>query len=400
MEERVETLQSSERPLDFETFRSRVRELSNYRRSDDFSETSPLDSEKLLEECVIHLESKIKQITSEFSDLSCLGPDDLEAYLEHMKEKLKMVEAENVKISEEIEDLTRTYMEDSARFESDLEGLNDSLEVIESQGIDKLHTGACGEISISEEYQECLKSAHENCNFEILELDHQIEKSKVTLSSLKDLDYIFRRVEAIEQIEDALTGVKVIEFEGNCIRLSIRIFLPATEVLRCQQKVEDITEPSVLDHELLIEVMDGSMELKNVEIFPSDVFIGEIVDAAKSFWEFFPSLSTPKLRSSLEWFVRKVQDRILLCTLRQSLVKVANKSRHSFEYSDRDETITAHMVGGIDAFIKVSQGWPVTNSALKLMSLKSSENHSKEISLRFLCKVEELISTLEDFNRS
>lgn len=48
----------------------------------------------------------------------------------------------------------------------------------------------------------------------------------------------------------------------------------------------------------------------------------------------------------------------------------------------------AHMVGGIDAFIKVSQGWPVYSSPLRLISLKSSSQFSKEISLSFLCKVE------------
>lgn len=55
---------------------------------------------------------------------------------------------------------------------------------------------------------------------------------------------------------------------------------------------------------------------------------------------------------------------------------------------DRDEIIVAHMVGGVDAFIKVCQGWPVSNNALKLKSLKSSDQQSKGISLSFLCKVE------------
>lgn len=55
---------------------------------------------------------------------------------------------------------------------------------------------------------------------------------------------------------------------------------------------------------------------------------------------------------------------------------------------DRDEIIVAHMVGGVDAFMEVSQGWPITNSPLKLVSLKNSNHHAKEISLGFLCKVE------------
>ena len=53
-----------------------------------------------------------------------------------------------------------------------------------------------------------------------------------------------------------------------------------------------------------------------------------------------------------------------------------------------DEIIVAHMVGGVDTFVKMSHGWPVSNHALKLISLKSSDYSPKEISLSFLCKVE------------
>lgn len=50
--------------------------------------------------------------------------------------------------------------------------------------------------------------------------------------------------------------------------------------------------------------------------------------------------------------------------------------------------IVAHLLGGVDAFLKVSQGWPLSNSPLKLISLKSSDHQSKQISLSFFCKVE------------
>ena len=45
------------------------------------------------------------------------------------------------------------------------------------------------------------------------------------------------------------------------------------------------------------------------------------------------------------------------------------------------------MVGGIDAFIKLPQGWPLSDLALELISLKSTSQYSKEISLSFLCKI-------------
>ncbi|GJR31065.1 hypothetical protein Tco_1107297 [Tanacetum coccineum] len=99
--------------------------------------------------------------------------------------------------------------------------------------------------------------------------------------------------------------------------------------------------------------------------------------------------------NSLEWFIRKVQDRIVLSTLRRSLVKAASKPRFSIEYEDRDEMIVAHMVDGVDAFIKVPQVWPIANSALKLLSLKGSSQSSKEVTLSFIFKVEEMVNSLD-----
>ncbi|GJU07633.1 hypothetical protein Tco_1124063 [Tanacetum coccineum] len=92
----------------------------------------------------------------------------------------------------------------------------------------------------------------------------------------------------------------------------------------------------------------------------------------------FPLLPMPSNKNSLEWFVRKVQDRIVLSTLRKSLVKAASKSRLSIEYEDTDEMIVVHLVDGVDAFIKVHQWWPIANSGLKLSSLKGSSQSSKE----------------------
>ncbi|KAJ0093385.1 hypothetical protein Patl1_26020 [Pistacia atlantica] len=135
------------------------------------------------------------------------------------------------------------------------------------------------------------------------------------------------------------------------------------------------------------------------KIFPNDVYIGDIVDVAKSFRQFHSQFAALETESSLQWFVGKVQDRIILSTLRRFVVKNAHKSsstcRHFFEYLDRDEMVVAHLLGGVDAFIKLSQGWPLSNSPLKLISLKSSNHQSKRISLSFLCKVEEAANSLD-----
>lgn len=62
--------------------------------------------------------------------------------------------------------------------------------------------------------------------------------------------------------------------------------------------------------------------------------------------------------------------------------------RHSFDYSDKDETVIVHLVGNIDAFIKIAHSWPVSTSPLKLVSLKNSDFHSKGISLSLICKIQ------------
>ncbi|XP_065862758.1 uncharacterized protein [Euphorbia lathyris] len=384
----METIPPSE-PLDLDTIRSGIRELEEIQSNcndDTVAESLPSDSDQLLEDCALGLESKVQQIVSECSDFSLLGIEDLDAFVEHLKEELSVAEAESTKISNEIEVLTRKHMEDSSTLEGDTELLKFTLDLVSSQDMEKGK-----ELTDSSDSTNVLG----DCQFEILELDNQIEKSKTVLKSLQDFDSIIKRIDSVEQIEDTLSGLKVIDFDGNCIRLSLRTYLPKLEDLSCQQKIEDAGQPSEINHELLIELVSGTMELKDVEMFPNDIYISDILDAAKSFRESFSHTALMETRSSLEWFVRGVQDRIVLCTLRRLLVKSGNKSRHSFEYLDRDETIIAHLVGGVDAFIKLCQGWPLSDSPLKLLSLKSSDHHSQEISLSFLCKVEEMVNSLD-----
>ncbi|KAL2249387.1 UNVERIFIED_CONTAM: hypothetical protein Sindi_2412400, partial [Sesamum indicum] len=71
--------------------------------------------------------------------------------------------------------------------------------------------------------------------------------------------------EAVEKIEDALTGVKVIEIDGNNIRLSLKTYIPYLESVLRQQDIESVIEPLEMNHELIVETMDGTWELKDVE---------------------------------------------------------------------------------------------------------------------------------------
>ncbi|KAM7489080.1 hypothetical protein LguiB_026564 [Lonicera macranthoides] len=385
--------------LDLNTLRSKVQELKDiHRSSNDENELSRSDSEKLLKDCAFQLQSEYSRITSEFSAINSLAVEDLDAYLMHLKGELSSVEVENAQISNEIEDLTRTYVEDSSHLGNEIEGLQCSLDFIALQGLEKAKADARLGCTMHEEDQMDVINAHGDCKFKDLELNRQLENNEKTIKLLQDLECVLKRFDAMEKIEDALSGLKVTDVEGNRIRLSLRTYVPNLDGLLSQQKIEDVSSTLEQNHELVLEVVDGTMQIKNVEIFPNNVYIGEIIDAAKSFRQ--QVLPVLEGRSPLEWFVRRVQDRIVLCMLRQFLVNSANKSRHSFEYIDREEIIIAHTVGGVDAFIKMPQGWPVSESALLLASLKSStQQHSHKISLSFLCKVEELANSLDAHTR-
>ncbi|XP_022859779.1 uncharacterized protein LOC111380444 [Olea europaea var. sylvestris] len=385
---------SSSIPLDINSLRSRIGELRGfYENSYNGAENSLEETDKLLKECAHELEKKINQVVSESLQLSLLPDEDLGDLFQRLKTELSAVEGENAKIDSEIDELTRIYMEDYSNLGSELEGINCSLNFIESQSLEKAKSDMLTDCCDQTE-DETNMSAHKDTKFKMLELSHQIENNKMTLKSLQNLNCILERFEAVEKFEDALTGVRVIEFEENCIRLSLKTYIPNFESIISQQKIEGAIDPLELNHELIVETVDGTLEPKNVEIFPNDVYIGDIVDAAKSFRQLFSPLSVNDNRSSLEWFVRRVQDRISLFSLRRYVVKSANTSRHSIEYLDREDMIVAHMVGGVDAFIKLSQGWPFLNSALELISLKNSSQSSKEISLSFLCKIVEVANSL------
>ncbi|GJX55340.1 hypothetical protein Tco_0285237, partial [Tanacetum coccineum] len=323
------------------------------------------------------------------------GEVESNTYLENLKGELSSVEAENAKLSDQVENLMMGYLEDSMRLQSNLEGLNSSLEFIQSQSQEDLETKKADarlECSSMVERQPDYDGEHGGCKFKILELNRLIEKKHDILKTLKNLDYTFRRCEGVLKIEDALTGLEVIEYEGNQIRFSLRTYIPNT----------DLPEQN---HELAIELWDDTLELRNTENFPNDVSIGEIMDAAKHQFSLLPM---PENKNSLECGLyencriesfKHIQE---VFGLGRKQVKVLNYQKNirnglrmdgkvveivvgsrkkspdsgyeaekdedqeqvswdklSIEYEDKDEMIVAHMVDGVDAFIKVSQGWPI-----------------------------------------
>ncbi|GAB2299089.1 hypothetical protein Dimus_033160 [Dionaea muscipula] len=380
--------------LDIDTVHSRITELTNILATSKYAlEPSSSDSEKLIQDCIQNLQDKVKKVLSESSNFTGFDDKDLDLYAEHLREELRMVEEENVAISKEIESLKQSHMEGTCGLQRELEGLNCMLDYAGSQGLKGAKVGGFLGCSGDADHS-VLSQPYSGPNFEVVKLNHQLENKETTLKSLLDLDYVFRRFQAIEKIEDIFTGLKVVEFEGKTIRLMMRTYIPKVEWLVFHQKLEDTSEMAELNHELHIEVKEGTLELKTVEIFPNDVYVADIVEAATSFRQVF-STSSLNMRPSLDWFLHKVQERIVMSTLRRLMVKTANKSRHTIDYLDRDELIVAHLVGGINAFIRPSQGWPLLNSPLKLVSLKSSGHNVKDISLSLLCKVEEVANSLD-----
>ncbi|GFQ04288.1 hypothetical protein PHJA_002572700 [Phtheirospermum japonicum] len=380
----------SSQPIDTNNLRSRIAELRNVEENKELD----TEEEKLQNDVADELENTIDRILSEHcSNLSSLSSEDIDEILGQLKKELVEVGTENAAVECEIEKLQQRYSEDYGKMESELEKICCSLESIESQNSEKAKEDVQKDLPCPTDGQTAFPNDH-GSNFKMLELSHQIEKNKTTLKSLQDLDSIFRRFEVVEKVEDALTGLRIIEVEGNSIRLSLKTYIPYLETVLQQQDIENVIEPLEMNHELMIETVDGTRELKNAEIFPNDVYIGEILDAAKTFRQLYSTFSANETRSSLEFFVRRVLDRIALSSLRRFVVKNANKSRHSFEYLDREDTIIGHLVGGVDAFIKLPQGWPLSDLALELKSLKSTTQYSKEISLSFLCEIMEVANSL------
>ncbi|KAH6830029.1 hypothetical protein C2S53_004146 [Perilla frutescens var. hirtella] len=383
----------SPQPIDLNSLQSRIAEL---RSVDENSHLGTGEVEKLMNDVGFEIERKIDWISSEWcSNLSSLSSENLNEILGQLKKELGDVEGESVAIEREIEDLQRRCVKDYDELDAELEKLCCSLEFIESQS-DGANKNA--QIDVSCLADDLDTSNEHGSKFKILELSHQIEKNKTTLKSLQDLDSILKRFEAVEKTEEAFTGLKVIEIEGNNIRLSLKTYIPYLETVLHKQDIKNIIEPLEMNHELIIETVDETWEIKNAEIFPNDVYIGDILDATKAFRQLDFAFSVIE-RSSLECLVRRVQYRIGISSLRRFVVKSANTSRHSFEYLDRENKIVAHVVGGVDAFIKLPQGWPLSDLPLELVSLKSTSQYSKEISLNFLCKILETANSLNAITR-
>ncbi|MED6167745.1 hypothetical protein PIB30_005713 [Stylosanthes scabra] len=347
-------------------------------------ELDPSNAYPLLEECALHVQSRVYQALAESSDLAYLNEQDFDACMEHLKEELNKVEAESTNVAKEIEHLVENHNDDYNLLQAKLEQIKCSLDYVTSKDQETEDNSEATDSSVLADDHTTLTVANLDTYLEYLQLETEVHEMKSVVESSEDLQCKFKWFDAVNQIEDAFTGLKVLAFEDNCIRLSLRTYMPKLEGLSCLSRLQDTIDVSELNHELLIEVYEGTLKLKNVQVFPNNIHVSDIVDNAKS-------LS----KSSLQSFITKVQDRIILSTLRSLVVKDANKSRHMFEYLDKDETIVAHIAGGVEAYIKLSHGWPIFASPLTLISVKGSDS-LRGTSLSFHANVEKLANSLDD----
>ncbi|XP_078156401.1 uncharacterized protein LOC144552156 [Carex rostrata] len=366
--------------VDLKTIRSRIEEISKEIK-DGFQpiDSSTMDRDKLLEDCLSEYREIMKRLKSQESDVPVLAEEGLGSYFDSLTKELKSVEEENTKVDLEIGRLMDTFATDARKMEMDLEECDYLLKY-------------AGNGSQSGKLNSSRVSTFPHQEFEILELDRQIEESQSRLKIMQDLDNALTRVDTLAEASSFLSDVKVLEAKDNSIRLFITGPTFTSDMLLMGQKLDfSIEKPINTDHELLIEFAEGNMELKKMEIFPDDVSLNETFDMLKSSCRDFHLADTPFLGS----VVRLIQHQILLCTTRRLMLKDANKSRHSFEYSERDKMVTVHFVGGIDAFIEVPLNWPLTSAAPVLLSIKNSSSHSQNLTLTLVGRVKALANSLE-----
>ncbi|KAM3386586.1 hypothetical protein ACQJBY_009881 [Aegilops geniculata] len=317
-----------EAPLDAAAIRSRFEQLSTLWGGDE-EEPADMQAEDAWDSSAAELESRC-----------------LDSYIEWLRKEVSLTEEENCKLSAEISVIGETVFKDTIPLDAEIESLESSLNTLDSEGLK--HSEA-SPISTDSGFNQI--DIEKDCKYEELKLDHQIGKSEMDLKLLQIQSISMQREEEMWQLQSLVSGPKVLECKDNCLRVLLKAPILTSECVILGQKLDCVVDSSVSDHELLIEVDEGSMELNKVQI--------------------------------------------VINTLRRSLVNDANNSRYSFEYFDKDETIVAHLVGAIDAFFKISADWPLPSYGLKLISIRNSGTQPTNITLDLLCKTKELANGLE-----
>ncbi|PUZ46773.1 hypothetical protein GQ55_7G109600 [Panicum hallii var. hallii] len=353
-----------EAPLEAAAIRSRVEQLSLKRRrrggEEEEEEAAVADAEVALESAYQVAREGMDVLDSSTAAISI---EDSDAYLERLRKEVALAEEGNRKVSDEIGVTAETTANDMIQLDVDIGVLESLLSKLESEGFN--HFDASPLLGQSDSTDSCRNQsiADKDCIYEVLELDHQIGRSKMNLKMLQNLQRMF---------------LKAPTWTSDCVIYG--------------QQLNCAIDSFISDHELLIEVDEGNMEPKNLKIFPDDVCVDILIERLESSREV---ISSP----ALGWLIQQCQRRFIINALRRSLVNDANNSRHSFEYFDKEDAIIAHLDRGIDASIKISSDWPLCSYGLKLISIRNSGIHPTNIASSLLTKTKELANGLDQHIR-
>ncbi|GLJ45734.1 hypothetical protein SUGI_0962480 [Cryptomeria japonica] len=408
--------------IDLDFFYRRIEELAKLPRH-----IKELENEAMaiaeLEMCTDSYFEKLKEMTlgirSEYIDLTekenCLeysGIDDSDMQLQNLKNELHCAQVESARISEEIENLASTAARDVSQLAHELFALEtylnsskeenkDDCKPDQNEVINQLEK-QLNELKMEEAKWNELKRHEnwmlfgENYKFEALKLKDELIEKRAEWRNLQKLDDMCKQIEAIRMVEDLLCDIKDISFVNGCIQLSLKTCIPALGGSLCQFKFDCIKESFAVDHRLLIKTVAENMTLQDAELIPNDVPIDDIVNAAKVRSDPVTAIALAEFRGRFEFLVKEIQFRIYCHNIRLALLEHdAKLSRNSFSYSERDQVITVHVFGGIKAFIKVANSWPVSTSPLKLISLKPLDESAGDISFSMLCKAMEISNSLD-----
>ncbi|TVU13903.1 hypothetical protein EJB05_37336 [Eragrostis curvula] len=324
-----------EAPLDAAAIRSRVEELAlKWRRGREEEEVPVAGAEADAEKGLSSMWLR-KQWTSG-TPSSAANPSgdlgDLDAYLEWLRTKVSLTEEMNRKASDEIAVLARGN--DAIQLDVGIEELESSI--VEAGSKDLSHFEASPIVELQESTDLCGNESivDKDYKYEVLKLNQQIEESEMDLKLLQNME----RADAIWQLESLLSssGAKILDFKDNCLRVLLEAPILTSDLIY-EHKLDCAIDSFVSDHELLIEVGEGK-EPQKVQIFPMI---------------------------------------------------------HSFEYFDKEETIVAHLVRGIDLSIKTPADWPLSSYGLRLISIRNSGTHPTNITSSLLEKTKELANGLE-----
>ncbi|XP_057522865.1 uncharacterized protein LOC130802800 isoform X2 [Amaranthus tricolor] len=110
------------------------------------------------------------QIVAHHSDVASFNDQELDAYMDRLRDEMRKTEAEIASLSDEIDSLRRLYVEGSCHLEANLESLRNVVEKAELEGLGQAETG-----DVFNSRQE-VKPSHDDY-FEVFKLNTKLRRT-------------------------------------------------------------------------------------------------------------------------------------------------------------------------------------------------------------------------------